>query len=88
LKEIDVLVPSFPERTVYLRERLRKVNVSLRELGTVKEECDRLARRGAKRVALGGLGGLVGYWGVVAGLTFYGLSCLVSAIMSDRLNSD
>ena len=43
---------------------------SLRELGDLKALCDKEARRGARRVALGGLGGLLAYWAIVAKLSF------------------
>jgi len=66
LKSIKVLVPSFLSRTRYLRDRLDQVNDHLREMADLKAECDRLAKQGARRVALGGLGGLVAYWGAVA----------------------
>ncbi|KAL7417146.1 hypothetical protein BDY24DRAFT_160953 [Mrakia frigida] len=67
----EVLVPSFSARTHFLRARLRKINESLRELGDLKALCDKEARRGARRVALGGLGGLLAYWAIVAKLSFH-----------------
>jgi hypothetical protein len=67
---IYVGVPSFKDRTYYLRVRLRKTAKRISNLADLKQECDRLARRGAKRVAQGGFLGLVGWWGLVYYLTF------------------
>ena len=66
LKSIKVLVPSFLSRTRFLRDRLDQINDHLREMADLKAECDSLAKQGARRVALGGLGGLVAYWAAVA----------------------
>jgi hypothetical protein len=41
------------------------------EMDGLKRECDREAHRGAKRIAVGGFGMLVVYWGGVARLTFW-----------------
>jgi hypothetical protein len=67
---IPVGVPSFNDRTYYLRMRLRKVSRKLKDLAVIKHDCDVMAHRGAQRVALGGLGVLVSWWGVVYTLTF------------------
>lgn len=67
---IYVGVPSFADRTYYLRMRLRKTARRISDLADVKHECDRLAQRGAKRVAQGGFAGLVCWWGAVYYLTF------------------
>jgi len=69
-EEIRVAVPSFNDRTHYLRMRLRKTSTRLMDMASVKQECDMAAHRGAQRVALGGAGLLVGYWYVVYRLTF------------------
>ena len=68
--EIRVGVPSFNDRTHYLRLRLRKTAGKIIDMATVKKECDMAAHKGAQRVALGGAGLLVGYWYVVYRLTF------------------
>ncbi|KAF2707004.1 hypothetical protein K504DRAFT_458468 [Pleomassaria siparia CBS 279.74] len=68
--DIRVGVPSFNDRTYYLRMRLRKVSEKISDMADVKEECDRLAHKAAQRVALGGFGILLGWWGVVYKLTF------------------
>jgi hypothetical protein len=70
LGHIPVGVPSFNDRTYYLRMRLRKISRKLKDLAVIKHECDVLAHRSAQRVALGGLGVLVGWWYVVYALTF------------------
>lgn len=49
-ESILVGVPSFNDRTFYLRMRLRKTSRRILELADIKRECDRLARRGAQRV--------------------------------------
>ncbi|KAI5887277.1 uncharacterized protein SCHCODRAFT_02641168 [Schizophyllum commune H4-8] len=68
---IDVQVPSFASRTRYLRRRLTVIESQLKDMDKIKRECDHLARRGARRMALGGFGLLVVYWGAVARLTFW-----------------
>lgn len=67
---IYVGVPSFNDRTYYLRMRLRKTAKKILEMADIKSECDRLAQKGAQRVAQGGFLGLVTWWGVVYYLTF------------------
>ena len=67
---IKVAVPSFNDRTFYLRQRLLRTSRKLSDLASIKEECDRAAHKSAQRIALGGCGGLIGYWYVVYRLTF------------------
>ena len=67
---IYVGVPSFKDRTYYLRMRLRKTAKRISALADLKRECDQLAHRAARRVAQGGFLGLVGWWGLVYYLTF------------------
>ncbi|KAF3050321.1 hypothetical protein E8E11_002941 [Didymella keratinophila] len=69
-EEIRVGVPSFNDRTYYLRMRLRKTAKQISSLADIKEECDKLAHKAAQRVAMAGFGGIVGWWGVVYYLTF------------------
>ena len=69
-REILVGVPSFLDRTYYLRTRLRKKSREIASMATIKQECDDLAQRGAQRMAFGGLGILGTWWGVVYLLTF------------------
>lgn len=67
---ITVRVPSFEDRTYFLRQRLRVVSAEVAAQSKLKEECDRLARRGAQNVAICGFAGLVSWWGAVAFATF------------------
>ncbi|KAJ4371190.1 hypothetical protein N0V83_004406 [Neocucurbitaria cava] len=69
-EEIRVGVPSFNERTYYLRMRLRKTSRKISEMADVKKECDELAHKAAKNVARAGFAGIVTWWGVVYYLTF------------------
>ncbi|KAL7007976.1 hypothetical protein EMMF5_002625 [Cystobasidiomycetes sp. EMM_F5] len=66
-----IRVPTFEQRTQFLRARLGEVTTEIRSLLDIKSECDDLALKGAKRAAFGGFAGLVGYWGVVYWLTFH-----------------
>ena len=68
--EIRVGVPSFNDRTHYLRARLRKTSRRIMDLAEIKRECDIAAHKGAQRVAVGGAFLLVGYWYTVYRLTF------------------
>ncbi|RHZ44719.1 uncharacterized protein CDV56_102909 [Aspergillus thermomutatus] len=70
LEQIHVAVPSFDERTYFLRMRLRKISQRIQGLAEIKHECDALAHRGAQRVALGGFGILAFWWYIVYKLTF------------------
>lgn len=69
-KNIRVGVPSFNDRTHYLRMRLRKTSKKLMQMAEVKRECDLAAHKSAQRVAMGGFGVLVGWWYLVYRLTF------------------
>ncbi|KAF2400699.1 hypothetical protein EJ06DRAFT_581781 [Trichodelitschia bisporula] len=69
-RDIRVGVPSFADRTYYLRMRLRKKSREIAHLADVKRECDAIAEKGAKRVAMAGGVALVVWWGVVYALTF------------------
>ncbi|KAJ5643222.1 uncharacterized protein N7484_005729 [Penicillium longicatenatum] len=70
LGEIRVAVPSFDERTYFLRMRLRKLSRRIQKIAEVKHMCDELAQRGAQRVAIGGFGILSVWWYSVYKLTF------------------
>ena len=67
---IKIGVPSFNDRTFYLRQRLQKVSKRISDTATVKQECDRIAHRGGQRLAVGGCAILVAYWYTVYRLTF------------------
>lgn len=69
-KEIRVGVPSFNDRTFYLRQRLRKTARAISDMAQVKRECDMLAHKAAQRVAIGGFCGMAGWWAGVYYLTF------------------
>ena len=68
---IPVSVPTFASRTRFLRRRLVVIDEELGDMDKLKRECDLEAHRGAKRMAVTGLGVLVVYWGAVARLTFW-----------------
>ncbi|KAJ5669410.1 hypothetical protein N7462_010480 [Penicillium macrosclerotiorum] len=70
LGQIRVAVPSFNERTYFLRMRLRKLSRRIQSIAEIKHECDELAHRGAQRVAIGGFGILSVWWYMVYKLTF------------------
>lgn len=69
-EDIRIGVPSFNDRTYYLRMRLRKTSKQISEMADIKEECDKLAHKAAQQVATAGFAGIVGWWGVVYYLTF------------------
>ncbi|KAL9612449.1 MAG: hypothetical protein Q9167_002958 [Letrouitia subvulpina] len=69
-KDIRIAVPSFNDRTFYLRQRLRKTSGKIADMAIIKKECDLAAHKSAQRVAIGGAGLLVGYWYLVYRLTF------------------
>ncbi|TLD32967.1 hypothetical protein PspLS_00020 [Pyricularia sp. CBS 133598] len=68
---MHVGVPSFADRTHYMRSRLRRMSRSIARLTEIKSECDKLAHRGAHRLAQGGFAMLSGWWGVVYYVTFH-----------------
>lgn len=68
---IRVKVPSFGDRTRFLRAQLESVAREISSMEELKRECDKEAHRGARRVAFSGFGALVVYWGAVARLTFW-----------------
>lgn len=70
-KELRVAVPSFRDRTYYMRTRLRRMSREIETMSKVKSECDELAHQGAHRIAQGGFFALAGWWGVVYYITFH-----------------
>ncbi|OAF56040.1 hypothetical protein VC83_07405 [Pseudogymnoascus destructans] len=68
--DICVGVPSFADRTHYLRVRLRKLARRLDGMAKIKKECDDLAHRSAQRLAMGGFGILVAWWASIYHFTF------------------
>ncbi|KAI0259980.1 hypothetical protein BC834DRAFT_961453 [Gloeopeniophorella convolvens] len=69
--EIEVEVPTFADRTRFLRRRLDVIAGELASMEGLKRACEREARAGARRVAVSGFAALVVYWGAVARLTFW-----------------
>lgn len=67
---IKVAVPSFNDRTFYLRQRLRRMASTLSDMASLKNECDKAAHKTGQRIAMAGCGALVGYWYLVYRLTF------------------
>lgn len=70
-EEMRVSVPSFNDRTHYMRVRLRRLSGRIAEQSKIKQECDRLAHRGAHRLAQAGFGAMAAWWGTVYYLTFH-----------------
>jgi hypothetical protein len=71
---LRVMVPTFVDRTRFLRRRLARIGSEMRGMEDLKAVCDAEAHRGARRLARGGLALLVTYWGAGARLTFWDLS--------------
>ena len=69
--ELRVAVPSFKDRTYYMRMRLRRASRQIDGMSKVKNECDLLAHKGAHRIAQGGFGALGVWWGIVYYVTFH-----------------
>lgn len=67
---IKVAVPSFNDRTFYLRQRLRRMASKISDMASLKSECDKAAHRTGQRIAMSGCGALIGYWYLVYRLTF------------------
>lgn len=53
MRQLEIKVPTFAERTFYLRRRLLSVSEEMRGLLDIKKECDKLAQQGARRMAVG-----------------------------------
>ncbi|KIW61378.1 hypothetical protein, variant [Exophiala xenobiotica] len=60
-RTIKVAVPSFNDRTFYLRQRLRRTSKQIAEMAAIKKECDLAAHRSGQRIAMGGCGMLIGW---------------------------
>ena len=69
-KPLTVGVPSFSDRTYYLRTRLRKKSSEIAAMAGLKRECDLAAHASAQRVAYAGFAGMVGWGAMVWWLTF------------------
>ena len=68
--QIDVAVPNFEDRTRYMRKKFGSITREINDLAKIKFECDKIALQHTKRVAMGGFGVLVVYWGTIYYLTF------------------
>ncbi|KAI0156374.1 hypothetical protein GGR57DRAFT_79467 [Xylariaceae sp. FL1272] len=69
--EIFVGVPSFNDRTHFMRSRLRRISRTVEHMSKIKQECDTLAHRGAHRLAKAGFAALSGWWATVYFVTFH-----------------
>jgi hypothetical protein len=69
--ELRVAVPSFKDRTYYMRMRLRRMSQEIDQMAKIKSECDTIAHKGAHRLAQGGFAALAGWWGIVYYVTFH-----------------
>jgi len=69
-RRVKVIVPSFEERTMYLRSSLHSKMVQIGNMARVKNECDKMAQKATQKVAFAGAG-IMGVWWVTVGvLTF------------------
>jgi len=69
--EIEIGIPTFASRTVYLRKRLLALTKDLDRMTKEKKQIDYLAHKGAQRLAVVALGAGVVYWGSVVRWTFF-----------------
>ncbi|ETS62684.1 hypothetical protein PaG_02419 [Moesziomyces aphidis] len=70
-RNVYVTVPSFEDRTRFLRASLYAKTEQIEQLAKLKAECDRIAHSGTKRLSFAGVGILGAWWGSVAFLTFF-----------------
>ncbi|CAG9988628.1 unnamed protein product [Clonostachys byssicola] len=70
-QELRIRVPSFNDRTYYMRMSLRRMSRRVDRMAKIKNECDQIAHRSAHRIAQGGFAALVGWWAVVYYVTFH-----------------
>lgn len=70
-EQLRVAVPSFKDRTYYMRMRLRKMSREIDQMARIKRECDLLAHKSAHALAKGGFAALAGWWGIVYYVTFH-----------------
>ena len=70
-REIRIGVPSFKDRTHYLRMRFKNISRKISDMAAIKRECDLAAHNSAQRLAIAGGFGLAAYWMAVCSLTFY-----------------
>ncbi|KAF7561547.1 hypothetical protein G7046_g2592 [Stylonectria norvegica] len=70
-RELRVAVPSFKDRTYYMRMNLRRMSREIDAMAKIKSECDLLAHKGAHRLAQGGFAALATWWAIVYYVTFH-----------------
>lgn len=83
-RHVRVNVPTFEERTRFLRVSLQEKTRRIERLARVKDECDRIARRATQRYAFAGAGIMSSWWLTVGLLTFslyQYISLSVSSVM-------
>ncbi|KAI0205591.1 hypothetical protein F4808DRAFT_409633 [Astrocystis sublimbata] len=69
--QIRIDVPSFNDRTYYMRVKLRRLSRTIENLSKIKQDCDLMAHRGAHRLAQAGFAALTGWWAIVYYVTFH-----------------
>ncbi|PWZ00815.1 4-hydroxybenzoate polyprenyl transferase [Testicularia cyperi] len=69
-RNVSVTVPSFEDRTRFLRASLYAKTEQIESMVKLKKECDEIAHSGTKRLSFAGVGILAAWWGSVAFLTF------------------
>ena len=69
-RDVEISVPSFEDRTRFLRGRLYATTEEVEEMAGVKRLCDAEAHRVTRRWAYGGVGLLTTWWLAVTVLTF------------------
>ncbi len=69
-RNLQIAVPSFEDRTRYLRGSLYAKTEEIDKLAQLKTECDTLAHNASKNLAYGGVGILATWWVTVSFLTF------------------
>ncbi|ATY66087.1 hypothetical protein A9K55_001978 [Cordyceps militaris] len=70
-EKLHVAVPSFKDRTHYMRMRLRRMCEQIDAMSRLKNECDEIAHKSAYRLAKGGFGLLASWWATVYYVTFH-----------------
>lgn len=70
-RTIRVSVPSFEDRTRFLRASLYAKTGQIEKMSKLKLECDSLAHHGTRRFAIGGAGLLATWWVMVTYGTFF-----------------
>ncbi|TQS32365.1 hypothetical protein Golomagni_07320, partial [Golovinomyces magnicellulatus] len=70
-QKLRIAVPSFKDRTHYMRMRLRQMGRQIDHMSKIKTECDLIAHKGAHRLAQGGFAALASWWATVYYVTFH-----------------